>query len=377
MQETLRILIIDDDKVDRMAVCRALKTIEANCEVSEAEDYQSAIASLEQYSFDCIFVDYRLPDKDGLAIVKELRNNGLKTPLIVLTGQGDEQIAVEVMKAGASDYLSKFNISPGRLVKTLQNAIRIYKAEQEAAIANQQKIVLARQKDDFVSRMTHDLRTPLVAANRMLELLQKGIYGETSPQMEEVIHVITRSNQNLLEMVNNLLEVYCHEAGEKRLNWIKVDLQEITERVVRELSPLAEEKAISLILENSKPSSLDPKVCTTVNGDRLELQRVLTNLVGNAIKFTDEGGVIVRLKNPDPSSSVVMVEIEDTGLGISPADQTMLFERFYQGNHRRSTSGLGLYLSRRIVEAHQGKVEVESMVNIGSIFRVYLPTLTA
>lgn len=373
MQEILKILIIDDDKVDRMAVCRALKTVEAIVEVSEAEDYKSAIALLNVNNFDCIFVDYALPDKDGLAIVVELRSNGLKIPIIVLTGQGDEQIAVEVMKAGASDYLSKFKISTAQLVKTLHNVLRIYEAEREVAIANQQKIELAIQKDDFVSRMTHDLRTPLVAANRMLTLFQEGIYGMISQEMEDVIQVIICSNQNLLEMVNNLLEVYCHEAGEKKLNLITVDLKEIIERVVRELCPLAEEKRISLILENGEPSDQMYESFTKVRGDRLELQRLLTNLVGNAIKFTDKGLITVRLLANDASSSFVIIEVEDTGVGISTTDREMLFERFYQGNHRRSTSGLGLYLSRRIVEAHQGKIEVESEVNKGSIFRVYLP----
>lgn len=373
MQEILRILIIDDDKVDRMAVCRALRTAKVNFEVYEAEDYQSAIALLQERSFDCIFVDYALPDKDGLAIVQELRSKGLKIPLIILTGQGDEQIAVEAMKAGASDYLSKFKLFPAQLVKTLHNSLRIHQAEKEAAIANEQKIALARQKDDFVSRMTHDLRTPLVAANRMLTLFQDGVYGTVSQDMEEVIQVIIRSNQNLLEMVNNLLEVYCHEAGEKKLNLITVDLKEIIERVVRELTPLAEEKGISLLLDYGKPANLIQDALTTVQGDRLELQRVFTNLVGNAIKFTDTGFITVRLTVVDLSNPVVMIEVEDTGVGISSSDLIKLFERFYQGNHRRSTSGLGLYLSRQIVEAHGGKIEVESEVNKGSIFRVYFP----
>ena len=308
-----------------------------------------------------------------MAILQELRHEGLEIPLIVLTGQGDEQIAVEVMKAGASDYLSKFKLSSSQLVKTLQSALRIYQAEQEVAIANQQKISLARQKDDFVSRMTHDLRTPLVAANRMLDLFQDGVYGAISPEMEEVIQVIIRNNQNLLEMVNNLLEVYCHEAGEKRLNLITIELKEVLERVVRELTPLAEEKGISVTFEQSNLLDSEGQNLTSIKGDRLEIQRVLTNLIGNAIKFTDEGLITVRLKVEDKPSSFVIVEIEDTGIGLSTADRSQLFERFYQGKHRRSTSGLGLYLSRRIIEAHQGKIEVESEVGKGSVFRVYLP----
>ncbi len=365
--EILKILIVDDDEVDRMAVRRALKTAGLTLQLAEADTAESAITQLQKGNFDCAFVDYRLPDKDGLALVRELRNNGLKIPLIALTGQGDEQIAVELMKAGASDYLSKFRISPARLSQALHNAIRIYQAEKEAAIAYQQKEELAKQREDFVSRMTHDLRTPLVAANRMLGLFQEGVYGEVPHDMDKAIDIIIRNNKNLLEMVNNLLEVYCHEAGAKKLNFTNLDLREITEEVLQELSPLAEEKFLQLTLEVEKDSSLQ------VIGDRLELRRVLINLIGNAIKFTDEGKVIVRLIAAQKSDPYITIEVEDTGAGIPAEDQAQLFERFRHGNHRRSTSGLGLYLSRRILEAHQGSISVTSEIDVGSIFSLRLP----
>ncbi|NJM87462.1 MAG: hybrid sensor histidine kinase/response regulator [Hydrococcus sp. RU_2_2] len=371
MDTPLKVLIVDDDEVDRMAVRRALKTAGLTLEISEAYDCAMAIAKLQDNHFDCAFIDYRLPDKDGLALVQELRDNGIKIPLIVLTGQGDEQIAVDLMKAGASDYLSKARISPPRLVGCLQNAMRIYQAQLEAAIATQQKEELARQKEDFVSRMTHDLRTPLIAANRMLGLFQEGLYGEIPQDMNKAIDVIVRNNQNLLEMVNNLLEVYTHEAGDKRLNLTIVDVREIVTEVSQELAPLAEEKNIRLTVDSETESDLEAK--TKVKGDRLELRRLLTNLIGNAIKFTDEGYVKVRLIGADAVNSFVTIAVEDTGAGISPEDKTMLFERFRRGKHRRSTSGLGLYLSRRIVEAHQGTIEVESELEKGSIFWVRLP----
>ena len=368
MQDTLRILVVDDDEVDRMAICRTLKAVEMHIEISEAEDYETAIKALSKGNIDCAFIDYLLPDRDGLSLVQELRGNGLKIPLIMLTGQGDEQIAVELMKAGASDYLSKGRISSAKLLKTLQNALRVYQAEQEAAIAIQQKLELARQKDDFVSRMTHDLRTPLVATNRMLYLFQQGIYGEISPGMTKAISVIIKNNDNLLSMVSNLLEVYCHEAGEKKLNLTTVDLKEIVADTVQTLIPLAELKGIGLNIEQIE----EEKSITEVKGDRLELQRVLTNLVGNAIKFTDEGSIIVRLKGADTESNFVTVEVKDTGMGISPALQARLFERFHKGNQSLSSCGLGLYLSRRIIEAHGGRIELESEVNQGSTFRICL-----
>jgi signal transduction histidine kinase len=116
---------------------------------------------------------------------------------------------------------------------------------------------------------------------------------------------------------------------------------------------------------------------TKVKGDRLELRRVLTNLVGNAIKFTDAGYINVRLIETDSNNSTVTIAIEDTGAGIAAEDLPTLFERFRRGKHRRSTSGLGLYLSRRIIEAHQGTIAVESELGKGSIFWIRLPAKTA
>ena len=214
---------------------------------------------------------------------------------------------------------------------------------------------IARQREDFVSWMTHDLRTPIVAAERMLTLFQQGALGELSPAMHEAITTMARSNRNLLAMVNTLLEVYRYEAGRKTLSFSPISLKEVVEEVIQELSPLAEEKNLSLKYE------IGEKVNTKVVGDRLEIHRVFTNLIGNAIKFTDTGSVEVRLSNnPHPSApdTLLSVEVQDTGPGVSPEDQKRLFERFRQGSHKRSGSGLGLHLSRRIVETHQGTIEI-------------------
>ncbi|HEY9808825.1 MAG TPA: response regulator [Halomicronema sp.] len=139
MEEILKILVVDDDQVDRMAVRRALQSASVRMELSEAADCATALATLTQKTFDCVFLDYLLPDGDGLTLVKEIRSAGFKMPLVVLTGQGDEQIAVDLMKAGASDYLSKAKVSSENLSKSLHNVVRLHRAEMQAIIANQQK----------------------------------------------------------------------------------------------------------------------------------------------------------------------------------------------------------------------------------------------
>ena len=137
MEETVKILVVDDDEVDRMAVRRALKAAGVQMELSEVSNCARAIATLQQQQFDCVLLDYRLPDGDGLSLVQQVRSLGITVPLVVLTGQGDEQIAVKVLKAGASDYLSKAKVSPENLYQVLRQSIRLHRAEMEAALANE------------------------------------------------------------------------------------------------------------------------------------------------------------------------------------------------------------------------------------------------
>ncbi|MBW4490895.1 MAG: PAS domain S-box protein [Trichocoleus desertorum ATA4-8-CV12] len=137
MEEILKILVVDDDEVARMAVRQALQAAGLSLELLEVGSYSAAIALLQQQPFDCVLLDYQLPDGDGLTLVKTVREAGIQTALIVLTSQGDEQIAVELMKAGASDYLSKGKLAPESLSRSLRNAIRLCRAEIQAAAANQ------------------------------------------------------------------------------------------------------------------------------------------------------------------------------------------------------------------------------------------------
>jgi signal transduction histidine kinase/CheY-like chemotaxis protein len=137
MEDQMTILVVDDDAVDRMAVRRALKAAGLPLTIAEADSGAAALAACEQSAFDCVFLDYRLPDIDGLAVLREIRARGRATPVVMLTGQGDEQLAVELMKAGATDYLAKGATSTERLAQTLRNALRVYRAEMQAAQAEQ------------------------------------------------------------------------------------------------------------------------------------------------------------------------------------------------------------------------------------------------
>lgn len=371
MEEPLKILIVDDDQVDRMTVRRALTKADVPTVVVEASNGSTMTVALQEESFDCIFLDYQMPGQDGLVLLRQLRRQDIQIPIIMLTGQGDEQIAVELMKAGASDYLAKAMVSPERLEQSLRNAVRLYKAEKEIEQAKQQREQLLRQREDFISRMTHDLRTPLVAADRMLHLLQDNAFGEITPETQEALASMQTSNKNLVQMVNTLLEVFRHETGYKTLTFVECNLYELMRGVTNELMPLALEK--NLQLKVTEPRNTENTPLPVVLGDFIELRRVLVNLVGNAIKFTDSGFIAVYLSPADPESGFITLHVEDTGSGIATEEQVMLFERFRQGDHKRAGSGLGLYLSRCIVEAHGGSISAQSTPGQGSCFNVHLP----
>jgi two-component system, sensor histidine kinase and response regulator len=397
MEEPLQILIVDDDEVDRMVVRRALIQSEISVVITEATTCAQAIALLESHEFNCTFLDYGLPDQNGLVLVQASRCLEVQHPLVVLTGQGDEKIAVELMKAGATDYLSKSQISATILAKTLRNAMRIDRAEREILetskqlrqnneLLSQQNRDLEQQRaqieiqnlqrEDFIAHLTHDLRTPLVAANLMFKLFQQEAFCALSAEMHEAVAAMDRSNQNLLDLVNTLLEVHCYESGTKALTLTTCNMWEIVQEVVKELQPLAKYKSISLITLSEVPDPESLKVL----GDCQEIRRMVANLLGNALKFTDSGTIELRLgfypAGLDETSVVngwVSIDIQDTGLGMSADEQAVVFQRFRTGAHKQAGSGLGLHLVQRIVTTHSGTINVTSEPGYGSLFQVRLP----
>jgi signal transduction histidine kinase len=366
-----RILAVDDSPDNLFLIQTILE--DKGYQISLAENGQSALAHIEKHPPDLILLDVMMPDMDGYEVTRRVRANQARLgfiPILLITAHQQSSV-VEGLDAGADDFIRK-PVDMDELLARVRSLLRL-----KHSIDEQQH--MSRQREDFVSRLTHDLRTPLVAADRMLNLFLQEAFGPVTSEMTEAFEVMIRSNKNLLQMVNTLLEVYRHDAGSKTLTFSPVDLREVVQEVVQELEPLVESQSLQLRVEVPTLAE-DSPLNTVVLGDRLELRRVLTNLVGNAIKFTDRGSITIRLiggnsseVDGDQSPNWLRLEVEDTGAGIPVEDQAVLFERFRQGDHKRAGSGLGLYLSRRIVEAHRGSIEVQSEVGQGSLFTIRLP----
>jgi signal transduction histidine kinase len=399
MEDTLRVLIVDDDEVDRMAVRRALKKASLSMELFEAVNYAESIDLLKDTPFDCVFLDYQLPDQDGLTLVRNARQLGLIVPLVVLTGQGDEQIAVELMKAGATDYLSKSRITPERLEQVLRNAIRVYRAEMKAAIANQQlresnellksqnqelelqrqqiqlqnlKLIEASQlKSQFLATMSHELRTPLNAIIGFSQLLLRRSKGSLTTSQTDMVERILNNGKHLLELLNDILDLSKIEAGRLELKPESFNLLQVVNTTVEELRSLAEEKHLSLQVNIDFPEA-------EIFTDPSRLRQVLVNLLSNAIKFTESGGVWVNVNHFSHNQcDRIIISVKDTGIGIAQDQLKQIFEPFRQidqtTTRKHPGTGLGLAITDSLVQMMQGKIVVESQVNQGTTFRVELP----
>lgn len=391
-----RILIVDDDVVDRLAVRRALTKAGIQFELSEAKNCAEAIALIQELPSDCVFLDYCLPDGDGLSLVRQVRHLGINVPLIVLTGQGDEQIAVDLMKAGATDYLAKSRVSPERLLQVVHSAVRVYQAECEAAEANKrlretnellirknQELEIQRQqihlqnlkllessriKSQFLATMSHELRTPLNVIIGFSQLLLRPAKGITDPHQKDIIERILNNGKHLLMLLNEILDFSKLEAGQLEVKPRSFNLEKVVRLAMAEVRSLADEKQLALDI-----------VCnlhqTEIFNDPERLRQILMNLLSNAVKFTAEGKVWVEISEPTPDS--VEIAVCDTGIGIDPADLDFIFEPFRQLDQtitrKHTGTGLGLAITKSLVQMMHGRITVESKLNQGSVFRVRIP----
>jgi signal transduction histidine kinase len=238
-------------------------------------------------------------------------------------------------------------------------------SRNQLASQNDQLRAADRLKDEFVALISHDLRTPLTSIMGYLELAldSDGI----TPEQRGYLEVVERNSERLLHLVNDLLFVARLEAGEMDLTFDDVDLATVVRHVVEEAEPSARAKDIELRCE---AADVPP-----VRADRGRMFQLLENLVSNALKFTRDGGrVDVRLTK---NGKAARIEIADTGIGISSLDQRRLFERFFRASNAETTqisgTGLGLYIARAIVRAHDGEIAVESRLGQGTTFSVDLP----
>ena len=253
----------------------------------------------------------------------------------------------------------------------LSNRTRRYEeaiAQQKAQLHAQDQ--LASIRDDFTSTLTHDLITPLLGAIETLKSLQKGQFGAVTEIQQDVFGMMTRSHQSTLQLVETILDVYRNDTEGLKLHLAPVNLVSVAEEAIATLVDLAATRRVYLCLGYGES---DFRRSVWVHGDALQLQRVFTNLLINGINHSPRGGK-VEVVLSDMSADHI-IKVIDHGPGIPDDQLPHLFERFYQGHSDRLAvgSGLGLYLTRQIIEAHGGTIWAENRTPQGALFGFRLP----
>ena len=247
---------------------------------------------------------------------------------------------------------------------------QLAESNRELNEANEKLRELSDMKEEFLALTTHDLRSPLTVISGVINFFTSGRLGDMTPEQKNMVAMMERNTQSLIELVNDLLDASKLESGTLRLEVAPVELAPLVAELRETMLPMAKEKEIAL--EEHVAADLP-----AVSADRAKLRRVLVNLLSNAVKFTPKGGRIDVNAERD-GDRAVRVSVTDTGVGIPPEDLARLFDKFEQARSRATRSekgtGLGLYITRQLVQLHGGQINVESEVGRGSTFSFTIPT---
>jgi signal transduction histidine kinase len=389
---TAAILIVEDDPDDRVMLRRMLRERADRFTVTEETSATAALERCRAEMPDCVLLDYHMPEMTGsefLDALRELGEGALPVAVAVFTGREDNDVAAEVLGRGAQDYLVKGTVTGLGLVRAIDNSIQKFRVQQELdekraalevrnfqleSLRDQLQGKLAelaeatQAKEQFLAVMSHEMRTPLNAILGYVDLLEMGIGAPLAEGQRPHVDRIRVGGRHLLDLINDVLDLARTDAQKLELDLRPVDLSAVLEEVTSLLSSQADEKGLYLDIAPCA-GTLPP-----VQADLRRLRQILTNLVGNAIKFTDEGGITLRCR---VEGHRVALEVEDTGIGIEPDLLALVFTEFYQvrGELTRAKggSGLGLTISQRLARMMGGDIVVRSVIGKGSTFKLTLP----
>jgi signal transduction histidine kinase len=368
--ELVRLILIDDNTVDRAAIKRALAQTSGRYEIEEFDSGETGFARVQSGPADCVLLDYSLPDASGLEVLARLQAADCDVPVIMLTGIGDEELVIESLRRGAYDFLSKAKLEPDILAAKIRVARRLHEADRRARAAEAElrnsvdqlrRAVAAR--DSVLAVVSHDLRGPLNNIELAMGLLVENI----SPQQRDLaiasVHrAITRADR----LISDLLDVARLSGGAIELNTEAVDPAHVVDTAVSDVQPAVQQQKLTLRVDIAK--DVGP-----IRADRNRVIQVLDNLLRNAIKYGPRGGeVSVEVCR---RGNAIEFSVRDQGPGLDIETQAHVFDWFWRAKDRKtaSGSGLGLAIALGLVRAHDGEIGVESTPGHGARFYFTIP----
>ena len=396
----MKILIIEDNEQDQKIISRYLSKRGFN-DVTVVDNGEKGIETALEQKPQAILVDTILPGIDGFETCYQLKCvHHLKAPVIIMTGRIDAVDADKARRKGADDYCVKTAdyalllesldkvtgssattvpapaVEPQRaepaaqtdpswgLEKTNQLIKELYR-ELEKKNAELQK--LDNLKSEFVSTVSHELRTPLTIIKGALSQIVEGLYGPVSNEQKEKLEMALRGTDLLKRIINDLLDIAKLEEKKVTLNRERLDLSQLVRDTAESCRSLAQDKGLTIQVKI-------PPAPVQIEADRDRITQVLTNLIGNAVKFTEQGGIQVSVAQ---EAGQAVCRIKDTGRGIAKENLPKVFDKFQQFGKSFSPgqegTGLGLSICKGIIELHKGDIWVDSTLGQGTEFAFSLP----
>jgi len=366
--QSTRVLLIEDNPGDadliRLRLVEGQSTVKVDC-VNRLSD---GLASMTRDTPSLVLLDLNLPDSHGAETFRRVMHHAPNTPVVVLSGQDDEALAIKAVHHGVQDYLIKGDVTSKQLERAIRYAVERQGLLRSLEISQKQQLDF---KNQFLSHVSHELRTPLTCIHQYVTLLLDGLAGTMAPEQADHLKTVLKSVNQLHAMIRDLLEATRAENGKMRIEPRCIALSELIRQAVAMMRPTAEAKHIGLEM------GLDHRI-PLVYADPDRVVEVLINLLDNAIKFTPaEGSVMVKACMVETDRETVYISVSDTGRGISAEAKALIFERLYQDpesvDNNRSGLGLGLFICRELVRLHGGRIWISSEPGQGSTFTFTLP----
>ncbi|MEO5571169.1 MAG: response regulator [Bacteroidia bacterium] len=384
-----KILVVDDEADLELLIRQKFRhRIRSNeLQFEFASNGVEALQKLDNNKdLDMVLTDINMPVMDGLTLLSKIKEKEIHYKAVVVSAYGDMENIRTAMNRGAFDFLTKpidFNDLETTINKTLfeinvikqgieakHQLVKTIEEKRIAEIAQQKAEEAKKFEQQFLANMSHEIRTPMNVVIGMTNLLLK---TNMNDQQQKYINAIKDSSENLLVIINDILDLSKIEAGKIGFESIHFSLFETVNLAQTTLKFKAEDKGLHMITD------IDPTLPPMIIGDPVRLSQVLLNLAGNAIKFTEKGSITVQCKKLKEENKNVLIEfsVTDTGIGIAEEIVPKIFESFTQASsdttRKYGGTGLGLTISKQLVELQAGSIHVTSTLGVGSTFSFILP----
>lgn len=362
MDEKSRILIIDDEEVVLDSCTQILDG--SGHVVQTAPDGATGLKLVDEFKPDLVFIDLKMPGMPGMEVLEKITELDSTIVTVVITGFATVGSAVEAMKKGAYDFLPKpFTPEEYRLIT--RRGLERRKLVLETIALRREKEMMREQ---FASIVSHELKAPLGVVQQYLFALEFELSDALNESQKEKVQRLKTRIDDMLKLINSWLRVIAVDINKLKEHFTPISVTTPISKALESVEHLAIRKNVEVATSISGELNL-------VNGDELCLTEAFVNILGNAVKYSRDGSNVTV--EAEEVGNEVVVSIKDSGIGIAPDDQPHIFDGFYRGKGSDVAGGhgIGLAVSRQIVEAHNGSIAVESEMGKGSTFVIRLPAV--